>query len=1381
MPIPFYHPTPAPAGVFMGRPFPFQNAGVLQKFSFNWIGALMKVAYSKPIEPDDLYETTSVIACRTLGDQVEAQFMRRMPPSRRPPHYIHSHTSLHVSDIAPNLSPLSTSHSGSESTPLLYSSYLASASDDYEHNVKAFGNKKAKMLQQDQLAIEDGKEYDMSLWKAMLLTVWSQLLFDFVVRAISQIMRTLAPMVSNLLMAQLALSYEWHKHVRQDLPTDGLDPPSSTQYMFCLVVALWVMIFASSFANHYTAFHPALVGRNLRTAMMTIISRKAMRLSSKARLTMTQGRLTTMLSADCGYLESAFQATPHLPVAVIMLSLGMALLFSLLGYSALVGIAVLILDGPLKVWTYKQISKLCQDQSRLVDVRIRLLSEVLNNMRAIKFHAYESCFGQRISDMRKQELELLSQNNLRSSGITATSQFVPAFAATLTFITYHLTGHSLNAATVFASLQYYAVLKSPISQLPELVNVFITARVGVGRIETLLKAEEMQVCLNIKPDSPYGIDVKGDFHYEAEHQPEEEDKADKSKTGKSSRPFALRGVDLKIPKGALVCVVGRVGTGKTSLLLGLIKDMKQMAGHVTFGGTVSYVPQKAWVQSGTVKDNITFSSDSHEVDPAKIEQMVDACALRTDIDMWRDGILTRVGERGITLSGGQRQRICIARAAYCESQVVLLDDPLSAVDAHVGHHLLENCILNGPMSNRTRVLVTHQLDVLPKADYILVIDRDDNGDGRIVQQGTFQDLAKTKGIFQNLYHQFGSSQTSQAMSMSSHSSNLHLSPPEGEANEVVKSAKTSGKPVAKLFLDEEMAQGTVKWSVYLKYAQAVGSWTLLSTCAVVLVLTHIAIVFNTLFLGYWTENRFEGMSQASYMWIYAGLALAIALFNVQWASIHSIFIAGRNASFTMFNQAWSKVMRSPLFWHDQTPTGRIISRMSKDVELLDEKVASIWYYVFYCVLSILSAIGLMLYTYPWLALLMIPLVFFSCLCTLYYRRTSKDLGRLSSVLRSEVFTTFGEQLAGSSVIRTFGRQEQFHRHLEYAVDLENMAYLCGTFSQEKWLGVRLSVSTYLPVLFLGIFGVIERNKVSPTMFGVVLTHLIGSVFLMGNLVHLGTEAEKQMNTVERLQYYMSLETEAASVLPSDPKPDQSWPTKGEIVFRDVEMRYRPDLPLVLKRLNFVINPGKKIEVDGLDLKRIGLETLRQRLTVIPQDAFLFAGTIRDNMDPTGLRTDAELNDILNLVHHNHKASESLKEKFHLDEVVTDEGANFSAGEQQLLGLLRALAKGCKVLLLDEATSSVDPETDALIQCIIQTAFSDITLISIAHRLQTVAYYDQILVIEAGQLIEFDSPLALFDKVDSTFRELCNKKGLSREDLTKIRMDASAAPATSHFL
>ncbi|ORY22828.1 ABC transporter type 1, transmembrane domain-containing protein [Naematelia encephala] len=1265
-------------------------------------------------------------------------------------------------------------------------------------NVKEYGKKKAEKIAKGELVIEDGKTYDMSLLKAIYMTFQWKWWIAVLCMACGTVLQTTAPLVTRKIIAQLDLANAYHNSQKAGVAAADLpQAPNTVGYGVGLAIALFVMEMAATVFTYQSQQRGAVLGFLSRASLIDLISRKSMRLSGKSRIELPNGRLTTMVSADASFLDFAAPMTVDLVVQPLQIVVGIALLIYTLGYSALVGLAVLVASTPIQGFMFVRMITYRQAQMKVVDQRVRLLSEIINNIRAVKMYAYENFFAGRVTALREQELAKLRRNGINRSTMTASMSFIPILAAVLTFITYGLSGHNLNAAIIFSGLQYFNVLKQPIAFLPMVFTAVSDAAVAIGRIGVALRAEELRGHIDVDPSAPDAIRVTGDFQFDSVAPPDQaskgefgardragkkeakkkaakekaeakerkkkglpSDKADEKEKQEEGVPFSLRDIDLKVPRGALVCIVGRVGTGKTALLSGFINEMKQVRGRVTFGGPISYVPQHAWVQSGTVRDNITFAAKPEDVDGPWVEQVIDACALRTEIDQWADGDQTKIGEKGITLSGGQRQRLCLARAAYDKnSEIVFLDDPLSAVDAHVGHHLLHKCILSGPLANKTRVLVTHHLDVLPRADLVLVMDRGDGNCGRIIQQGTYAALREQEGTFRKLMEEFGSS-----------SEIKNEEEPEAET----KAPGAKGTGGGKLLLDEERETGAVSWRVYGEYAKATGSLWKLVMCGVLLCLVQVATVGNSLFLGYWSGSEISGFTQGEYMAVYACLGVASAIFS--FGASYSLILAGIRASFKLFNGAWHAVMRSPVGWHDRTPTGRIISRLSKDIEMLDDRLAMVYNNLLTNALSVVGTFALVVYSFPYLGLIFIPLGILYYMMSSYYRQTSREVKRIDSITRSFIYSSFGEQLAGLAVIRSFGQQDNFQKRLQHAVNVEGRAYII-TITIQRWLGLRLNLLSYVLVLVVAVFGAVFRDHISASKLGVVLTYSLSAASVFSNLVQMWAMVEQEMNNVERVQYYNDLEVEAQPHLPTDPPPSE-WPTKGLVEFRDVQLRYRPDLPLVLKGLTFTINPGEKvgiigrtgagkssmtqallrtveisggaIVVDGKDLLSLGLETVRSRIALIPQDAFLFGGSVRDNIDPAGARTDAELQAALSLIHNNSNTSESSREKFKLDAVVLNEGSNFSAGERQLLSLVRALVRGCKVLLLDEATSSVDPETDAVIQRIIQTEFSDVTvschsvtlllliqvqLISIAHRLQTVAYYDRILVMDMGNIAE----------------------------------------------
>ncbi|KZW02973.1 cadmium ion transporter [Exidia glandulosa HHB12029] len=850
---------------------------------------------------------------------------------------------------------------------------------------------------------------------------------------------------------------------------------------------------------------------------------------------------------------------------------------------------------------------------------------------------------------------------------------------------------------------------------------------------------------------------------------------------KGPEPFKLEGIDFDVQRGRFVAIVGRVASGKSSLLQALAGDMRRTAGDVKFGGTVVYAPQAPWIQNLNLRDNITFG---HEFEEDRFREVIRACALEPDLAILPDGEFTEIGERGVNLSGGQKARINLARVAYHRSDIALIDDPLSAVDSHVAKHILHNCLLAGPLAEKTRILVTHQLYVLPYVDEVVLID-----EGKILERGTYQELLTRGGAFADLIEEFGTDEKNLGAQAVAKTDNSEKKP--------VAELKPTGAGAQKLVEGDERETGAVGWSAYGSYLRAAGGLKWAPLLLFWLGLAQCAQVASNVFLGFWTDLGIPGFSTGQYMGVYAGLGAATAIFT--FVGSLAFAVTGFNASLKLFTAALMGVMHAPLRWHERTPTGAITNRLSKDIDTLDMMLPQAWFQLLTNLASIFGTIALVFYSYAYLGIMLPPLGIIYLIFSTYYRRTSIEVKRLDSILRSLLYASFSEALTGLGTIRAYKEEPRFIRDSETKLDSENRAYFM-TIAAQRWLGVRLDLLGNILVLGIGIIAVGFRNSVNPSRMGVVMTYSLTITQVMSQMVTMLAQVEQNMNTVERIVVYCELEPEPPAKTDADPTGD--WPPQGGIEFKEVDFRYREGLPLALKSISFVVQPGErvgivgrtgagktsiltalfragplaggKIFIDGTDIETLGLEKLRRSLSIIPQDALLFEGTLRSNIDPLGQRTDAELHAALKRVGlSNPPVAEgqdaTSPKKFDLDREVRDDA--FSAGEKQMLALCRALVKvDSKVLVLDEATSSVDVATDSTIQMMIQQDFKDKTLLCIAHRLNTIVYYDKVLVMNEGVVAEYDTPLTLYDR-EGIFRSMCDQASLSREDIIRIRTAA----------
>ncbi|CAE6373370.1 unnamed protein product [Rhizoctonia solani] len=1273
-------------------------------------------------------------------------------------------------------------------------------------------------------------KWDQSLVRALnrafFWRFWTAGLF----KGVADGLNASTPIVTRLLLVYLSQAYYYSRG------TPGVAQPRSASYGFGLVIAIAAMQEVSSLCTNQYFFRAMSTGLLIRTSVVSTIFRKSLRLSGRSRAKHSTGQITTMISTDCVRLDEAIGYFHIIWTGPLEIIIGIALLIHNLGYSALVGLGVLIIGIPVQAIIIFRMVKIRYATVQLTDKRVRLLQEILQGIRLLILFGWQGYYNEKVLGLRKKELLRIRKMSLYHATAISLITFIPILAATLSFITYALSGHDLNAAVVFSSLQLFNIIRMPLLLVPLVAGSCADAYVALGRISKFLTSEELQDEFEVQPGNKYAVDVRGTFTWERGGGPQDpdlkngkkvdgvaetevsktdkeaaakkkaEDKTKKSKEKEKKKrekerlakkrqgidpndssdeeshgpePFRLVDVDLQISHGAFVGIVGKIGSGKSSLLQAIAGEMRRVSGKVVLGGATAYAPQQAWIQNMTLRQNVTFGRPDVQ---DRLSQVVHACALQQDIEMLLDGEQTEIGERGVNLSGGQKARVNLARVAYFGPDIALLDDPLSAVDSHVSKHILENCFLSGPLSDKTRILVTHQLHVLPYVDEVILMDN-----GRILERGTYSDLVAAGGSFSQLVAEYGISE--QAESRKDGHADTTASSKDSRANE-------ADAPAAKLMQGDERTTGAVSWSAYTNYIGAAGGLQWMPFLALLLSLAQAASVLSTLFLGFWTSNQWA-LSQGAYIGIYAGLGFATAIFSFMGS--FAFAWVGFTASLNLFSGALGGVLGSPMKFFDTTPIGAIIARLSHDIDVLDSTLPQTWFHLLSDAFNILGTVALVFYTYAWLGIMFPPLFLLYGYFSIFYRRTSIEVKRLDSILRSLLYAAFSEALTGASTIRAYREQSRFVRVSERQIDVENKAYFM-TIACQRYLGVRLDFLGNLLVLGIGLIGVGFRTSVDPSKLGVVMTYALTITQTFSQMVTQLAEVEQNMNMVERIIHYQTLEQEPPAKLDDD--PPQEWPKHGGINFRNVALRYRDGLPLVLDGLTFDVKPGERvgiigrtgagksslltalfrvaplaggtIEIDGISIEKVGVETLRHRLSVIPQDAVLFEGTLRENIDPLKTRSDEQLYSALQRVKLLELGSGAPPKdsKLHLDNEVRDD--SFSAGERQLLALCRALIKDeRKILILDEATSSVDVDTDAMVQQMIQRDFQGKTLLCIAHRLNTIAFYDRVLVMDKGRLKEYDTPLNLFDAPDSQFRAMCHKAGLSRADIVKIRENAKA--------
>ncbi|KAL1881140.1 hypothetical protein VTK73DRAFT_4587 [Phialemonium thermophilum] len=1298
----------------------------------------------------------------------------------------------------------------------------------------------AKMRASFQMRVDRGDKYPL-LWALHETFFWEFWLGGFC-QLSSTIFQFMSPFTLRYLIQFATDAYIASK---QGLPAPHIG------HGVGLVIGVTVMQMLQSLGTNHFIYRGMLVGGMARASLISVIYEKSMVISGRAKAggsdsdaqppadRETQekegekgkkagqdgvlgdgtgwgnGRIVNLMSVDTYRIDQAcglFHVIWTAPVSCIGT---LILLLVNLTYSALAGFGLLVIGMPLLTKAIKSLLFRRKAINKITDQRVSLTQEILQSVRFVKFFGWESSFLQRLEEYRAKEISAIQVVLAIRNGIMAISLSLPIFASMLSFITFSLSHHNLAPAQVFSSLALFNGLRMPLNLLPLVIGQVTDAWSSLNRIQEFLLAEEATEQVVLKPDGPNAVEMHDasftwertptqdpentaglgpngkrakngssgtkSSHKEGTHSGSSGDstKEDASTLVEEREPFKLQGLNFEIGRDELVAVIGPVGSGKSSLLAALAGDMRKTHGEVILGASRAFCPQYAWIQNATVRDNILFGK---ELDRHWYRDVIKACALQADLDMLPNHDMTEIGERGITISGGQKQRLNIARAIYFDADIILMDDPLSAVDAHVGRHIFDNAIL-GLLKGKCRILATHQLWVLARCDRIIWMDG-----GKIQAVDTFDNLMANSAEFRQLMETTSTEEKKEGALV-----------PGGAGDQDDNQAKKKRKGKG-LMQSEERAVSSVPWSVYQSYIKASGSILNAPLTLFLLLLSQGANIMTSLWLSYWTSNKF-GLSMGVYIGVYAGLGASQAALMFSFMLALSIF--GTSASKTLLRLAITRVLRAPMSFFDTTPLGRITNRFSRDVDVMDNNLSDAMRMYFFSVSSIISVFALIIAFFHYFAIALVPLFFIFLFATSYYRASAREVKRFESVLRSNVFAKFGEGLSGVACIRAYGLKDRFIRDLRKAIDDMDSAYFL-TYSNQRWLSVRLDMVGNCLVFTTGILVVTSRFSVSPSIGGLVLSYILGVVQMIQFTVRQLAEVENGMNAVERILYYGTQLEEEAPLKTVEVR--KSWPEKGEIIFDNVEMRYRAGLPLVLQGLSMHIRGGERIGIvgrtgagkssimstlfrlvelsgghiiiDGIDISTIGLHDLRSRLAIIPQDPTLFRGTVRSNLDPFHEHTDLELWSALrqaDLVAEEAgpggqtAAADGVvatrdPSRIHLDSVVEEDGLNFSLGQRQLMALARALVRGSQIIVCDEATSSVDMETDDKIQATIANGFRGKTLLCIAHRLRTIIGYDRICVMDKGRIAELDTPLELWKNEHGIFRSMCDRSGIRFEDI-----------------
>ncbi|KAI9818496.1 MAG: hypothetical protein M1827_000555 [Pycnora praestabilis] len=1176
----------------------------------------------------------------------------------------------------------------------------------------------------------------------------------------------------------------------------------------------------------------------------------------------------------------------------VQLIVAIVLLYRMLGYSSIAGLVMMVLLLPLNIFIAQQFSKTQKKIMAATDGRIHTINEVLQNIRIIKFFAWEDRFGHIVDEKRQIELRALRNRYILWAFASTIWNGAPIIITFMSFFVYTvIEKKELIPSVAFTALSLFSILRIPLDQFADMLAHVQESKVSVDRVEEFLGEEETEkyMQLLVQDENDDGEVVVG-F-----------DNATFTWTGGDAKgkdeltSFQMIDINIKFQVNQLNIIAGPTGSGKTSLLMALLGEMTLLDGTVHLPGgrsredlkpdpetrlteSVAYCAQQAWLVNDTIKQNILFASPLNE---KRYKQVIEACSLERDMEILDAGDQTLVGEKGITLSGGQKQRISLARALYSNSRYVLLDDCLSAVDSHTGKWIFDHCILGPLMYDRTCILVTHNVALcVPQSQHVVVLDN-----GKIKFQGP-PDKAMSSGALgedvkvSRPSSRMGSQIPSRVPSslgdegnagangtakgvngnINGHAKGKDVKPTESSDQDGKANPRTEGK-----------SEGGVNWRVIKLYLASMGGLGFWSMTAFIFAAQQLGSIAPNVWIREWANayqtkdisvpslNRMKspvsfvhtvsnsfsascfsrgncawnvpfflkqeshGYSAAAssdvnvayYLGIYAILGLTYLVLCLARDGV--VFGGSLAASRTIHRKLLESITRARFRFFDGTPLGQLMNRFSKDIEQVDQEVAAVALGMLSCLGSIITIVILISVITPGF---LIPGVFISAIYFFigkFYIRSSTDLKRLESVQRSPLYQQFGETLSGITTIRAYGDERRFIRENLNRVNTHNRPFI-SLWAANRWLAFRIDVAGALVSFFAGVFVIINVGRIDAGAAGLSLTYAVTFTENVLWLVRLYAYNEQNMNSVERIKEYLDVDQEAKAHI-KETRPAANWPSQGSVQFISYTTRYREDLDPVLKKISFNILPGEKVGIvgrtgagksslalalfrgleaeegkiliDDVDIGLIGLQDLRESITIVPQDPTLFTGTIRTNLDPFKLFTDEEIFTALRRVQlvgvptsgHNSATATPLRPAtpatpdsqssanansgtttqrenknifLDLSSPVAESGSNLSQGQRQLLCLARALLKNPRVLMMDEATASIDYATDNKIQDTIRDLKS--TIITIAHRLQTIIDYDKVLVLDKGEVLEFDHPFILAKKEGSIFRGMCEMSG-----------------------
>ncbi|KAI0068093.1 P-loop containing nucleoside triphosphate hydrolase protein, partial [Artomyces pyxidatus] len=1086
------------------------------------------------------------------------------------------------------------------------------------------------------------------------------------------------------------------------------------------------------------------------------------------------GKIHNLVSSDLSNITDGKDILQLVLFVPFQIAICIWLLYRFLGWSAFVGLATMIALSPVPGRVVQLTQGLQKRAMEKTDARVQTITESMGVLRMIKLFGWEQKIDERVAEKRLAELDLIKKRRFLSMlNHVLLNSFVPLLIMVATYGTYTgIMKQALKPSVVFPTLAVFDLLRDQFHKLFYIIPSITQAKISLDRVTDFLQCTELldefsgsrnDRVLTEGGEGAIGIGKNSSFTWSA---------AEGSATP-SRRRFVLRIEDeLVFKQGCTNLIIGPTGSGKTSLLMALLGEMHLNASgpgswySLPRKGGVAYAAQEAWIQNETIRDNILFGTP---YDETRYEKVIYQCGLKRDLNLFDAGDQTEVGEKGLTLSGGQKARVSLARAVYSPAATILLDDVLAALDVHTARWIVDKCFKGDLLRGRTVLLVTHNIAMAsPIADYVVSLGLD----GKIASRGTVSDaLAKDRTL---------QAEVAQEAKQIEHDKE-ELDPEELDV--AVKQAE------GKLIIAEEVDEGHVSWAAWrLFFASLSGSYGALFWLAFLgsIVFSEVGLSFQMWFIGYWAEQYdvHDDPSEvhfAFYLTIY--VLLLVVSISVYTMGYTTYMFGNLRASRNIHRQLVQSLLNTTLRWLDTTPASRVIARCTQDIRALDGPLQQAFSALTDIVLTTVVRLGAIVVLTPVFVIPGILSILLGSWIGQLYMKAQLSVKREMSNAKAPVLGHFGAAIAGLTSVRAYGAQFAFRK--ESYARINRYTRMGRTYYDlNRWIGLRIDLLAGLITSGLAaylIYGPGSKTALpSDTGFSLTMAVSFSSMILW--LVTMFNQFEVQGNSLERIYAYTQIEQEPKAT--KEGVPPAYWPSSGDLRVEKLSARYSEDGPKVLHDVSFHVKSGERVGVvgrtgsgkssltlsllrciltegevfyDGLRTSTINLDALRSNITIIPQMPELLSGTLRDNLDPFGQYEDATLNGALRAAGLFSLQTDNEDNRITLDTDISSGGGNLSVGQRQILALGRAIVRGSKLLILDEATSAIDYETDTIIQSSLRHELKgDVTVLTVAHRLQTIMDADKIMVLEAGRMVEFDKPSELLKKPDGRLRSLVDE-------------------------